>query len=177
MKPVKVIIPIVGAVIALLFLAWAMGLLDSRKPLPSSSEPGRSAPELAQALLTKPSLQDVAAGGPLYAANCAACHGANLEGQANWQEPNENGTPKAPPHDDSGHTWHHDDLMLFRYTKLGGKAVMAQAGVSNFLSGMPGFSEDLSDKQIRQILAFIKSRWSSRSRKVQRERSRTALSK
>jgi len=111
------------------------------------------------------------------AKHCASCHGVNLEGQANWRKQNTDGTPKAPPHDDTGHTWHHDDTMLFNYTKLGGKALMAQSGISNFVSGMPGFSETLTDEQIHQVLAFIKSRWSAKSRKVQRERSRNAAGK
>ena len=29
----------------------------------------------------------VALGASVYEANCASCHGANLEGQANWRSP------------------------------------------------------------------------------------------
>lgn len=43
-------------------------------------------------------------GKTVYAANCAACHGVNLEGQANWREWLANGRLPAPPHDKTGHT-------------------------------------------------------------------------
>ncbi|MDP6430281.1 MAG: cytochrome c [Rhodospirillales bacterium] len=97
----------------------------------------------------------VAAGEKLYAENCASCHGANLEGQANWRRPLPGGGLLAPPHDESGHTWHHPDQMLFDYSKLGG-AKIAPAG---FKSNMPGFGETLSDGEIWAILSFIKNRW------------------
>lgn len=46
-------------------------------------------------------------GATLYAQNCASCHGANLEGQADWQQPDADGALLPPPHDSNGHTWHH----------------------------------------------------------------------
>lgn len=115
---------------------------------------------------------DVAAaarGADLYAANCAACHGANLEGQPEWQSPGADGRLPAPPHDASGHTWHHGDDLLFNYTKLGGKAALAAKGIP-FDSGMPGFAEVLSDDDIRDILTFMKSTWPERERELQATR-------
>ncbi|MDH3233754.1 MAG: c-type cytochrome [Alphaproteobacteria bacterium] len=105
----------------------------------------------------------VALGKQVYAKACAACHGANLEGEKNWKQRKSDGTFGAPPHDASGHTWHHADALLFRITKHGGASV-APAG---FKSGMPGFKEQLSDREIWAVLAFIKSRWSPRERQVQ----------
>src|SRR3989338_1234586 len=63
--------------------------------------------------------QQVARGNPVYAKYCAACHGANLEGQPKWQEKLPTGRMPAPPHDASGHTWHHPDGVLFGITKYG----------------------------------------------------------
>ncbi len=94
-------------------------------------------------------------GAVIYADNCASCHGDNLEGQPDWRVKTDDGTLPAPPHDDSGHTWHHDDSLLFSYTKLGGAGVLPK-GVK---SAMPGFGETLSDEQIWATLSFIKSRW------------------
>ena len=105
--------------------------------------------------------RDIESGKVLYADNCASCHGAKLEGQPNWRSPDENGVLPAPPHDETGHTWHHDNALLFTYTKLGGKDALAQRGV-NFNSGMPGFSEALTDDEIWDILAFIRSTWPER---------------
>ena len=94
-----------------------------------------------------------------YQEYCASCHGVNLEGQANWRSPNEDGTLPAPPHDETGHTWHHETEMLFDYTKLGGQLTLEAIGVKNFTSGMPGFENVLTDEQIWEILAFIRSTW------------------
>lgn len=112
---------------------------------------------------------DVEEGELLYVENCAACHGANLEGQANWQSPAADGRLPAPPHNAMGHTWHHGDQLLFDYTKLGGNAVMAAQGL-DFNSGMPGFGDTLTDAEILNILAFIKSSWPERNREMQASR-------
>ncbi len=113
---------------------------------------------------------DPDAGKVLYAENCAACHGANLEGQPDWRTPDEDGVLPAPPHDQTGHTWHHGDALLFDYTKRGGQAALETRGVSGFSSGMPGFEDSLSDQQIWDILAFIKSTWPDRIREMQATR-------
>jgi mono/diheme cytochrome c family protein len=109
---------------------------------------------------------DIAQGQALYAANCAACHGANLEGQEDWRSPGPDGRLPAPPHDETGHTWHHSDQVLFSYTKLGGRTLMAEQGM-DFDSGMPGFAEQLTDQQIWNILGYIKSTWPERIRETQ----------
>ncbi len=113
---------------------------------------------------------DLVAGKVLYAENCAACHGANLEGQPDWRAAGEDGVLPAPPHDQTGHTWHHGDALLFDYTKRGGQAALETRGVSGFVSGMPGFESSLSDQQIWDILAFIKSTWPDRIREMQATR-------
>ena len=55
----------------------------------------------------------------IYVKNCASCHGVALEGQANWKQRDTEGYMPAPPHDMSGHTWHHADSYLFLMTKYG----------------------------------------------------------
>jgi len=119
----------------------------------------------------QPEAVDIQAGGRLYAENCASCHGADLEGQPEWRTPGPDGRFPAPPHDESGHTWHHGDAMLFDYTRLGGQAALAESGVKGYDSGMPAFGERLSDREIWNILAYIKSTWPDRIRGVQAERS------
>ena len=73
------------------------------------------------------------------------------------------GAAPAPPHDASGHTWHHPDGVLFRIVKEGTAAVVGQG----YESDMPAFAGILSDQQIRDVLAFIKSTWSERERAFQ----------
>jgi mono/diheme cytochrome c family protein len=108
-------------------------------------------------------------GTELYAEHCATCHGAQLEGQPDWQVADESGVLPAPPHDASGHTWHHDDAMLTDYIRRGGQAVLDDMGVS-MTSGMPAFGEIITDGDIAAILAFIKSTWPDRIRAIQAER-------
>jgi mono/diheme cytochrome c family protein len=110
----------------------------------------------------------VALGRSVYQAHCARCHGANLEGQPAWQQPLPSGRMPAPPHDASGHTWHHSDRLLFEITKHG-TAVVVGGG---YESDMPGFRDLLSDEQISAVLAFIKSTWPERERRYQQDATR-----
>ena len=114
--------------------------------------------------------RNLSTGQILYTNNCASCHGAKLEGQPNWQSPNSDGILPAPPHDATGHTWHHDNELLFEYTKLGGKGALAARGITDFNSGMPAFDGVVSDEDIWDILAFIKSTWPEREQDAQASR-------
>ena len=115
---------------------------------------------------------DIDLGRSVYAQTCAACHGATLQGQPNWQVGNPDGTYPAPPHDQTGHTWHHGDAMLLDYIRRGGQAVLDDMGVS-FTSGMPAFERGLSNAEIDAVLAYIKSTWPDRIRAAQAERTQT----
>lgn len=98
----------------------------------------------------------LARGKQVYAAQCGACHGATLEGQPDWRERGLNGLLPAPPHDASGHTWHHADDVLFRITKHG---VAKAAGLKDYLSAMPIYEGVLSDDEIIAVLSWIKAQW------------------
>ena len=113
----------------------------------------------------------VLTGRDLYVQHCAACHGAKLEGQPDWRSPDRNGLYPAPPHDETGHSWHHDDAMLLDYITRGGQAVLDEMDVE-FTSGMPGFGTGLSERDIAAILDHIKASWPKRIRLIQEERSR-----
>ena len=120
-----------------------------------------------------PESVDLVAGKALYAETCAACHGVNLEGQDNWRSPGEDGRLPAPPHDETGHTWHHEDQVLFNYTRLGGREMMAAQGME-FDSGMPGFGDQLSDQEIWNVLGYIKSTWPEEIQDMQAARTNGA---
>ena len=105
----------------------------------------------------------------LYADHCAVCHGVDLEGAPDWQRTGPDGLFPAPPHDETGHTWHHGDGMLFDYVARGGQAVLDDLGVS-FTSGMPGFGDILSAEEIDAILAFIRSTWPEDIQEIQAAR-------
>jgi mono/diheme cytochrome c family protein len=106
----------------------------------------------------------VARGRVVYAEHCASCHGGSLQGQPNWRERKPDGRLPAPPHDDTGHTWHHADEQLFRITKGGVKPPLAPEG---YESDMPSFDGVLMDEEIWAVLSFIKSTWSEKSRAYQ----------
>lgn len=127
-----------------------------------------------EAALVMPEGLDLAQGEVLYGEYCASCHGANLEGQPDWQSPGPDGRLPAPPHDETGHTWHHPDSVLFQYTKLGGRETLALQGIE-FDSGMPGFSGQLSDQEIWTILAYIRSTWPERVHAAQAARTEASL--
>lgn len=105
----------------------------------------------------------VAMGRAIYAAQCASCHGAKLEGQPHWRQRGPNGRLPAPPHDPSGHTWHHPDDVLFGITKNG----IAAYAPTGYQSDMPAFGGTLSDDEIWAVLAYIKSTWPSEIRERQ----------
>ena len=111
--------------------------------------------------------RDIRNGQALYRQHCASCHGANLEGQPNWRRPGKDGVLPAPPHDASGHTWHHDNKLLFDYTKLGGTALMEARGIIGIESGMPGLGDVMTDDQIWDVLSYIRSTWPDRIREIQ----------
>ncbi len=132
--------------------AWAVGLVAAgllggggylayeRLRGPASGAPGPA----QQAL-----------GGTLYGAHCAACHGTELEGEPNWRRRKPDGLLPAPPHDETGHTWHHPDGQLFEIVKFGTAALIGP----NYQTAMGPFGELLSDDEIRAVLAYIKTRW------------------
>jgi mono/diheme cytochrome c family protein len=101
----------------------------------------------------------VALGAKIYAQHCASCHGAKLEGQPEWRRRLSSGGMPAPPHDESGHTWHHADNVLFGITKRG---LVPPYAPADYQSDMPAFGDKLTDDDIWAVLAFVKSHWTSR---------------
>lgn len=103
----------------------------------------------------------LALGQKVYGAHCANCHGASGQGQSNWREPDASGLLPAPPHDDSGHTWHHPDALLLEITRRGMARALDRPGLA---SNMPAYEGVLSDAEIVAALSWIKSRWSPQVR-------------
>ncbi len=97
----------------------------------------------------------VKTGEKVYLEQCASFHGVNLEGQVGWQDTMVDGMRLAPPHDESGHTWHHPDEMLFNLTKYGFKATIND----DYDVSMPVYDGILSDEEIIASLSYIKSTW------------------
>ena len=100
----------------------------------------------------------LAEGKALYEANCAACHGINGEGEENWQNNNEDGTLRAPPHDSTGHTWHHPDQLLLQIIAKGGQGLNSR---------MTAFEDKLTEEEIELTLEYIKTFWEPEHRESQ----------
>ena len=141
-----------GALLAvLLFMAGSFsGLADDEPTKPDPSDP-----------------KLVARGKTVYAEQCASCHAADLEGQPHWRRRLPNGRMPAPPHDPSGHTWHHSDKQLFDMTKIGPGVL-----VPGYESDMPGFADKLRDADIWAVLSYIESTWPAEIRNRQQRMNR-----
>ena len=107
----------------------------------------------------------VQTGKAVYQANCAACHGANAEGAPNWATPGPDGLFPPPPHDDSGHTWHHSDRVLYEAIAQGMSDPLRPGSPLR----MPAFQGKLSDAEIRAVIEYFKSLWSQEHRQYQWE--------
>lgn len=143
--------------------AVAVAVIATQGPWNGRAEPG---------LLLRPDDATVTAVGErVYAAHCASCHGARLEGQPNWRERGPDGLLPAPPHDASGHTWHHPDELLFRITKHG---VARAANLKDYPSAMPAYEGLLGDAEIVAVLSWIKAQWPAHIRARHDELNRSA---
>lgn len=109
----------------------------------------------------------VARGKEVYAVSCASCHGADLQGQPDWRSRKPDGRMPAPPHDDTGHTWHHPDEILSGITREG--IVPGKYGPPGYVSDMPAFGGILGEADIAAVLSYIQSRWSPQVRRAREE--------
>lgn len=139
-------------IVGISFVSLSVGIflvLSSDRVTPqteSKSATNTPVPQVAEELVE---------GRKVYEANCSTCHGLRGEGQPDWHIKKPDGTLPAPPHDASGHTWHHGDGLLYRIVREGG----AIAEVPEFKSGMPAFGTRLSQWEIRAALLYIKEFW------------------
>jgi len=108
----------------------------------------------------------VTRGKDIYAQHCASCHGANLEGQPEWRKRLPNGRLPAPPHDESGHTWHHADAVLIDIVK--NSLVPGRTAPDGYQTDMPAYGKTLSDDDIVAVLAYIKSMWPAEALEMQK---------
>lgn len=158
---------LIAGLLVLAAVAATAVALKTKRFLETPVDGGNGASAARQLRIDTSDAQRIARGKQLYAQQCASCHGANLEGQPNWRERLPSGRMPAPPHDATGHTWHHPDAVLFAITKNGlVPGITAPAG---YVSDMPAFGQLLSDEDIIAVLAYIKSTWPPRASAAQRE--------
>lgn len=145
--------PIVGLMFLSLILAGACnkeGFQTAPEAATASPGPGQGiAPSLDSRPAESGSLDEVLAkGAELYAANCQLCHG-DREGKG--------ATLGAPPHNASGHTWHHPDAQL-KETIFNGKLGFGL---------MPPFKDKLTEREVDAVVAYIRTWWTEQQRRGQ----------
>lgn len=157
----KIIRLAIALIVAGLILMACGAAASSETPATRSVTPTPTLPPL-------PTLNsdEVALGRQVYLEQCAACHGQNAEGQPNWKQPDANGNMPAPPHDDSGHTWHHADGLLYEIIRDGFRDPLKPPDSP---LTMPAFGDKLSDAETRTVITYFKSLWSEESRLFQWE--------
>jgi mono/diheme cytochrome c family protein len=100
------------------------------------------------------SVSQIIAGKSIYEANCAFCHGDNLEGKMAWNNVYERGRRPPTPLNDSGEVSYLSNADLFDIIKYGGQP-FSPLGYKN---NMPGFEMQLDDARIWEVISYIKSR-------------------
>ena len=140
------------------FAALAILVLASVLLVACSSSPGEDIPAPGNT-----STAEVApTGEEIFASNCAACHGADGEGQPDWHVRKTDGTLPPPPLNGDGHTWHHADGLLYEIVSQGGK-MLEDPSYPGFKSAMPAFGDRLSHEQIIEVLTYVKSLWGDKT--------------
>ncbi len=94
-------------------------------------------------------------GEALYSQYCQQCHGIASTGNGRLES--------VPVHGPTGHTWHHADGQIIGIV-LGD---LDYPGTT-----MPPFRGVLTEEEVRDVLAYIKSTWSAEQRSSQSEVSR-----
>lgn len=94
----------------------------------------------------------LARGQAVYERHCRACHG--IEGQGlpgDWRIRDADGHFPPPPLDDSAHAWHHPTAALLQMIREGSPAGQGK---------MPAWQGRLTEGQMQDVVAYIKSLWS-----------------
>jgi mono/diheme cytochrome c family protein len=102
-------------------------------------------------------------GREVYQQNCVICHGANAEGAINWATPGPDGLYPPPPHDDTGHTWHHSDRVLYETIRDGMNDPLQPGSPLR----MPMWGGKLTDAEIRAVIEYFRSLWTEEHRQYQ----------
>ena len=104
-------------------------------------------------------------GQTIYKNKRASCHGISLECQIGWQTEIVDGRRLAPPHDETGHTWHHPAELLYNMTKYGFEEMLGKKYPNN----MPVYKDILSDGELLAVLGYIKSTWPENIKAIHNE--------
>lgn len=132
----------------MLLIAAGVGACDQPARVSLKLDPARQQAILARGLDPK----QLESGLAVYEKYCQSCHGKEGKGQpGDWRVKRENGLYPPPPLDDSAHAWHHATPVLRKAIEEGSPPGMGD---------MPPWKNKLTDQQIDDVIAYIKSLWS-----------------
>lgn len=105
-------------------------------------------------------------GAQIYQASCSGCHGGATGGTID---------DYPPRHNANGHTWQHGDCELVAVIRTGvglpSEESRRPAAAAPALS-MPAFSGRLTDEEVADVIAFIRTMWTDAERAFQETRTR-----
>jgi mono/diheme cytochrome c family protein len=131
----------------------------------AATQPSTAARQPLATTTNSTSADAVQRGEALYKANCLRCHGDARTGQG--------GLPGVPVHGPDGHTWHHSDRNLTDIILNGsgemGEMMRKMMGVPPETPRMPAWRGTLTQAEIADILAYIKTGWTPEQRRFQQE--------
>ncbi len=93
-------------------------------------------------------------GEAIYKAECAGCHGKDMEGQPGWPAAGQDGHLPAPPLAGKTPASRRTFPELVSITRLG--VVPPQTGQGG---SHPAFAGKLTERQVENVVHFIQSRW------------------
>jgi len=137
----------------LVLAALLAGLMLSACEKPDSAD-APSAASATDAVLLSRDLDpaQVAHGRTVYDRLCAECHGTAGRGQpGDWRVRAADGMFPPPPLDDSAHAWHHPTAVLLQVIREGSPQGQGK---------MPAWNGKLSEQEMQDVVAYIKSLWS-----------------
>ncbi len=143
--------------------AMLAGLLSGCDAFQSSSQTLQQTDKTGLERETDPAV--IVAGASLYQRHCAACHGDNAEGDADWRQRDAEGKFPPPPLNGAGHAWHHSTQRLVEMVAEGTEPQ----------GKMPGWQGKLSQKEIESIVAWLQAQWSDLVYDTWRERQQAKL--
>jgi len=131
-------------ILAVLFAGLTLGACEQADD--SGSRAGSGPPNRYQ------DVHQIARGQAVYTQHCLACHGTEGKGPpGDWRIRDADGRFPPPPLDDSAHAWHHPTAVLLDVIRAG-----SPGGQGN----MPAWKDRLSEQQMQDVVAYIKSLWS-----------------
>lgn len=109
----------------------------------------------------------VARGKSVYQKHCIECHGVDGKGlPGDWRVRDADGMYPPPPLDDSAHAWHHPTAVLLAAIRDGSPPGEGK---------MPAWKGRLSEHEMQDVVAYIKSLWSDPVYKLWQKMERQSL--